>query len=103
MELMAAICTFALGRPVNLPPTVMPAPDEMLADLDIRSTDITILTLARHGMPLDMFHLVALGDMNSWARLTLREAALASGKVTAEQFDSIVKPINMIGDGLAGA
>jgi len=34
---------------------------------------------------------------------TLREAALASGKVTAEQFDSIVKPINMIGDGLAGA
>ena len=34
---------------------------------------------------------------------TLREAALASGKVTAEQFDSIVKPINMIGDGVAGA
>ena len=34
---------------------------------------------------------------------TLREAALSSGKVTAEQFDSIVKPINMIGDGLAGA
>jgi len=34
---------------------------------------------------------------------TLREAALASGKVTAEQFDSIVKPVNMIGDGLAGA
>jgi fumarate hydratase, class II len=34
---------------------------------------------------------------------TLREAALASGEVTAEQFDSIVKPINMIGDGLAGA
>jgi fumarate hydratase class II len=33
----------------------------------------------------------------------LREAALASGKVTAEQFDSIVKPINMIGDGVAGA
>jgi fumarate hydratase, class II len=34
---------------------------------------------------------------------TLREAALSSGKVTAEQFDSIVKPINMIGDGVAGA
>ena len=34
---------------------------------------------------------------------TLREAALASGTVTAAQFDSIVKPINMIGDGLAGA
>ena len=34
---------------------------------------------------------------------TLREAALASGKVTAEQFDSIVKPTNMIGDRLFGA
>jgi fumarate hydratase class II len=34
---------------------------------------------------------------------TLREAALASGKVSAEQFDSIVKPNNMIGDGVAGA
>ena len=33
----------------------------------------------------------------------LREAALASGKITAEQFDSIIKPTNMIGDGLAGA
>jgi fumarate hydratase, class II len=34
---------------------------------------------------------------------TLREAALSSGMVTAEQFDSVVQPINMIGDGLAGA
>jgi fumarate hydratase class II len=34
---------------------------------------------------------------------TLREAALASGKVTAEQFDSIVTPNSMIGDGVAGA
>jgi fumarate hydratase class II len=29
--------------------------------------------------------------------------ALASGKVTVEQFDSIVKPTNMVGDGIAGA
>ena len=34
---------------------------------------------------------------------TLREAALASGKVTAEQFDSIVQPLAMVGDGVAGA
>ena len=33
----------------------------------------------------------------------LREAALASGKVTAEQFDSIVDPLAMVGDGVAGA
>jgi hypothetical protein len=41
----------------------------MLAELETRRTDMTILTSARHGMPLDMFHLVALGDMDSWARL----------------------------------
>lgn len=34
---------------------------------------------------------------------TLREAALASGKVTAEQFDSIVDPHSMVGNGVAGA
>jgi fumarate hydratase class II len=35
--------------------------------------------------------------------ITLREAALASGTVTAKQFDSIVDPLKMVGDGVAGA
>ena len=34
---------------------------------------------------------------------TLREAALRSGKVTAEDYDRIIVPGNMIGEGLAGA
>lgn len=34
---------------------------------------------------------------------TLREAALASGKVTAEQFDSIVIPASLVGTGVGGA
>jgi len=34
---------------------------------------------------------------------TLKEAALASGKVTEEQFDEVVNPQNMIGTGVAGA
>ncbi|MEQ8346286.1 MAG: class II fumarate hydratase [Sneathiellaceae bacterium] len=34
---------------------------------------------------------------------TLKAAALASGKVTEAQFDEIVKPLDMIGSGLAGA
>jgi fumarate hydratase, class II len=34
---------------------------------------------------------------------TLREAALRSGKVTAAQYDQIIVPAYMIGDGLAGA
>jgi len=34
---------------------------------------------------------------------TLREAAVASGHVTAEQFDSVVDPRSMVGDGVGGA
>ena len=34
---------------------------------------------------------------------TLREAALASGKVTAEQFDKIVVPASLVGNGVGGA
>ena len=34
---------------------------------------------------------------------TLREAAVASGHVTAEQFDSVVNPLNMVGGGVGGA
>ncbi len=34
---------------------------------------------------------------------TLREAALASGKVDAELFDKTIRPLDMVGHGLAGA
>ncbi|MGH7154326.1 MAG: class II fumarate hydratase [Acetobacteraceae bacterium] len=34
---------------------------------------------------------------------TLREAALSSGKVTAEEYDRIIVPRNMIGEGVSGA
>ncbi len=34
---------------------------------------------------------------------TLREAAIASGHVSAEQFDSVVNPLDMVGDGPGGA
>ena len=35
--------------------------------------------------------------------LTLKAAAIASGHVTEEQFDQIVKPSAMVGHGVAGA
>jgi len=34
---------------------------------------------------------------------TLREAAVASGHVTADQFDAVVNPRDMVGDGAGGA
>jgi fumarate hydratase class II len=35
--------------------------------------------------------------------LTLKQAALASGKVDEALFDKTVRPIDMVGSGLAGA
>ena len=35
--------------------------------------------------------------------VTLRQAALASGKVTEELFDETIVPLKMVGEGLAGA
>lgn len=37
------------------------------------------------------------------ANLTLRDAALASGQISAAQFDAVVNPASMVGHGLAGA
>ena len=35
--------------------------------------------------------------------ITLRQAALASGKVSEELFDETIVPLKMVGEGLAGA
>ena len=34
---------------------------------------------------------------------TLRQAALASGHVTEEQFDAVIDPLSMVGQGVGGA
>ncbi|WP_179472350.1 hypothetical protein [Mycolicibacterium vinylchloridicum] len=67
-EVTAAICTFALGRPVDLPPTIWPVSSDMLPELESRMADPSILTLARHGRPLDIFGL-ANEDRMSWDRV----------------------------------
>ncbi|MFD4183992.1 hypothetical protein, partial [Rhodococcus sp. NPDC058514] len=69
VELVGAICTFALGRQVDLPPNVFPASDEAVAELEARREDPAILTLARNEISLDIFNdLPALGDLASVAR-----------------------------------
>ncbi len=85
-EVVAAICTFALGRPVNLPPTIWPAPDEILADLETRQADANLGTLARHGIPLDIFHL-ALLDRHSWDRI--RGALLSYDAALRQQREQV--------------
>lgn len=66
LEEVAAICTFALGRPVDLPPGIFPAGEEAVAELDARMHDASIGTLARDGVPLDIYErLFSLGGMDS--------------------------------------
>lgn len=89
MEVVAAICTFALGRPINLPPIVMPVQDfhgETVADLEIRRADATLLTLARQGIPLDIFHL-AVEDKDSWRRI--RGALLSYDAALRQQREQV--------------
>jgi hypothetical protein len=46
---------------------------------------------------------IGTGGAQTQRSLQYFSIALASGKVTVEQFDSIVEPTNMVGDGIAGA
>jgi hypothetical protein len=55
VEVAAAICTFALGRAVTLPPAVFAAPQDKVADLDAKRADTSIGTLTRKRVPLDVF------------------------------------------------
>jgi len=111
MEVVAAICTFALGRPVNLPPTVWPVQDiqaEMLAELETRHADAKLGTLARRGIPLDIFYL-AVEDRDSWRRL--RGALLSYDSALRQQREQVavilyvvaaelsVKPVPALEDG----
>jgi hypothetical protein len=58
LEEIAAICTFALGRAANFPPSIFPATDEAVAEhkLESRRFDTAIGNLAREGVSLDIYN-----------------------------------------------
>jgi hypothetical protein len=88
-EVVAAICTFTLGRPINLPPMVMPVQDfhsETVADLVARRAD-TNLTLARQGIPLDTILPLAVADKDSWQRI--RGALLSYDAALRQQREQV--------------
>jgi hypothetical protein len=90
MEVVAAICTFALGRPINLPPIVMPVHDlhdETVVDLEARHADTTMLTLARQGVPLDTIFPLAVTDSDSWQRI--RGALLSYDAALRQQREQV--------------
>ncbi|MCH7777655.1 MAG: hypothetical protein IH878_14125 [Gemmatimonadetes bacterium] len=69
MELVEAVCTFALGRPFEIPHTIFSSKDASVPELEARGQDAAIPNLARKGVSLDVFdRLRALGGLQSFER-----------------------------------
>jgi hypothetical protein len=88
VETIAAICTFALGRPVAFSHTMFPSPAESRADLDQRRADPAVLTLARKGVSLDIFSLLGVpGGLQVFHRA--RAALLTYDAATRQDRDAV--------------
>ena len=88
LETVAAICTFALGRGVDLPPSVFPSRPENIAELVAKHKDPSVLTLARRHVPLDVFSPIgAPGDFEHFSRM--RAAFLTFDAAVQQQRDAV--------------
>jgi hypothetical protein len=69
LETVAAICAFALGRPVDLPGSIFPTAQATLDDLASRHSSESVLTLARKSISLDIFSQVMVdGGLQVFAK-----------------------------------
>ncbi len=88
VETVAAICTFALGRSVALPPVVFPSKSEALPQLASATTDREVLTLARKHISLDIFSPVVVpGGIEFFERT--RAAFMTFDAATRQERDSV--------------
>jgi hypothetical protein len=92
VEIVAAICTFALGRSVVLPTTfpreLSPSKSEILPQLAARQADRDVHTLARKGIPLDIFSPLALpGGFELFQRV--RASLLAFDAAVRQERDPV--------------
>jgi hypothetical protein len=88
IETVAAICTFALGRPVSLPPMLFPSKDDAIDKLTERRSDLGILSLARKHIGLDIFSSVAApGGLDLFRRA--RSALITYSAAVEQQQDSV--------------
>jgi hypothetical protein len=70
IEVVAAICAFALGKPVELPLALFPAKQEEVERAQALQLDPNILNLARNNISLDIFNeFAALGDLDGVTRV----------------------------------
>lgn len=88
LEIVAAICTFAIGRGVQLPPSIFPSKPERIPGLVAKHTDASVLTLARKHVSLDIFSAIgAPGGFDHFARM--RAAFLTFDAALQQQRDSV--------------
>lgn len=88
LEIVAAICTFALGRAVTLPPALFASNSESLAQLIARQSDEAVKTLARKHVSLDIFSQLELpGGFELLTRM--RAALLAFSAAMQQERDAI--------------
>jgi hypothetical protein len=82
-EVVAAICAFALGRLVDPPLMIFPAPEDAIDEARAARSDATILGLARDSVSLDVFgDLAARGGPDALIRV--RGALLAYHSAIAQ-------------------
>jgi hypothetical protein len=88
LEIVAAICTFALGRGVKLPLSVSHTKPERITELATKRTDAGILGLARKHVSLDIFSAIgAPGGFDHFTRM--RAAFLTFDAALQQQHDSV--------------
>ena len=88
VETAAAICSFALGRAVSLPPTVFPTRPEQIPNVSARQFDQTVLTLARKHVPLDIFSVLGVpGGLDHFQRL--RSSLLTFDSAKRQEHDAV--------------
>jgi hypothetical protein len=95
VETIAAICTFALGRPVNAPPMVAPAKDPVVGKYSQLKSDTSILTLARKGVALDIVAFVPQpGGFDVFSRL--RSALITFDAAMRQGRDSVASVLYVV-------
>lgn len=87
-EIASAICTLALGRTVDLPPTVFPTEESRALELSQIQRDPAVLTLARKSISLDIFsHVIDPDNLELFLRA--RSAILTFNAAMSQQSDAI--------------
>jgi hypothetical protein len=88
IETVAAICTFAIGRGVALPPSAFPSRPEKLTELAAKHKDPSVLTLARKHVSLDIFSQISVpGGFDHFSRM--RAALLTFDAAVQQQRDAV--------------